>query len=185
LRDGDVVFVRGSKAPCTKEEDAVVCWVTGWYVLRAMDETLAVDLVPLTFVNSKIYSKEMKEDLTSVRDKCLGPKELRTRAAPTKIGSAYQGGTHLERNDRANPGKPNTRCYTIGNTFEGPTKIMAPCKDGKLTGDGDTEALQLRSQLLKASRNLSISLFFLLIKLTTGLFCSGYGFHGSRTPTCH
>jgi hypothetical protein len=28
--EGDVVFVRGSKAPSTGEEDAVVCWVTGW-----------------------------------------------------------------------------------------------------------------------------------------------------------
>lgn len=96
----------------------------------------------------------MKDNLINVRDKCLGPKELRTQAAPRKIGSKYQGGTTFERNDRANPVKPNTRCYTIGNTFEGPTKIMAPCKDGKLAGDGDTESLQLRSDLLKV-RNLS------------------------------
>lgn len=131
----------------------------------------------------------MKEDLIQVRDKCLGPKELRTRAAPTKKGPAYQGGTHFERNDRANPVKPNTRCYTIGNTFEGPTKIMAPCKDGKLARDGDgdsesdTDALQLRSQLLKA-RYLSKSQKFMLIKSMTGIFCSGYGLHGSRSPTC-
>ena len=92
----------------------------------------------------------MKKDLIDIRDKCLGPKELRTRAAPTKIGTAYQGGTHFERSERANPVKPGTRCYTIGNTFESPTKIMAPCKDGKMGGDGDMEALQLRNQLLKA-----------------------------------
>ena len=94
----------------------------------------------------------MKDDLISVRDQCLGPKELRTREAPTKIGSAYQGGTHFERNDRANPVKPNTRCYTIGNTFEGPTKIMAPGKHGKAAREGqegDKEALQMRSKLLK------------------------------------
>ena len=104
--------------------------------------------------HSKIYSEKMKHDIISVRDTCLGPKELRTRAAPIKIGSKYLGGTHFERNDGANPVKPNTRCYTIGNTFEGPTKIMAPCKDGKLTGDGNMEALQLRSDLLKVKNPL-------------------------------
>ena len=103
----------------------------------------------LDVYRSKIYTTKMKEDLLQVRDECLGPKELRTRAAPVKIGSVYQGGTHFERNDRANPVKPNTRCYTIGNTYEGPTKIMAPCKDGKLAGDRDTELLQLRHQLLQ------------------------------------
>jgi hypothetical protein len=103
----------------------------------------------------------MKDDLVRVRDRCLGPKELRTRAAPTKIGQAYHGGTHFERSDRANPVKAGTRCYTIGNTFEGPTKIMAPCKDGKMGGDGDMEALQLRSQLLKVRTfNLSVLEFF-------------------------
>lgn len=95
----------------------------------------------------------MKEDLIRIRDKCLGPKELRTRTAPIKIGTAaYQGGTHFERSDRANPVKLGTRCYTIGNTFEGPTKIMAPCKDGKMGGDRDIEALQLRSELLKVRK---------------------------------
>ena len=93
----------------------------------------------------------MMDDLIHVRDDCLGPKALRTRAGPTKIGTAYQGGTHFERSDRANPVKPGTRCYTLGNSFEGPTKIMGPCKDGKMGGDGDMEALQLRSELLKAS----------------------------------
>ena len=91
----------------------------------------------------------MKHDIISIRDKCLGPKELRTRARPTKLGSKYSGGTHFERCDGADPVKPNMRCYTIGNTFEGPTKIMAPCKDGKLAENGDREALQLRSELVK------------------------------------
>jgi hypothetical protein len=100
--------------------------------------------------SSKIYPNKMKDDLIHVRDDCLGPKELRTRAGPTKLGQAYHGGTRFERSERANPVKPGTRCYTIGNTFEGPTKIMAPCKDGKMGGDGDTEALHMRSQLLKA-----------------------------------
>ena len=33
LQEGDVVFVRGSNASSTGEEDAVVCWVTGSYVM--------------------------------------------------------------------------------------------------------------------------------------------------------
>ena len=98
----------------------------------------------------------MMDDLIGVRDDCLGPKELRSREGPTKIGGTYQGGTHFERSERANPVKPDTRCYTLGNMFEGPTKIMAPCKDGKMGGDGDTEALELRSRLLKA-RNFKLS----------------------------
>ena len=62
----------------------------------------------------------MMEDLVHVGDDCLGPKELQTRAWSTKIGGVYQGDTYFERSDRANPVKPGTRCYTIGNTFKGP-----------------------------------------------------------------
>lgn len=51
---------------------------------------------------------EMRDDLIRVRDKSLGPKELWTRVAPTKIGPKYQGGTHFERNDQANPVKTGT-----------------------------------------------------------------------------
>jgi hypothetical protein len=123
----------------------------------------------------------MKDDMICVRDKCLGPKDLRTRAAPTRIGTKYQGGTHFERNDRANPVKPNTRCYTIGNSFEGPTKIMAPCKDGKLVDDGGTEPLQLRSDLLK----VFFFFFFFLAQTGTGIFLPGYGLYDSRSSTRH
>jgi len=83
----------------------------------------------------------MKEDLVQTWDECLGPKELPTCEAPTKTGLTYTGGTHFERNGQAKPVKENTRCYTIGNSYKGPTKIMAPCTGGKVTGDKDAEAI--------------------------------------------
>jgi len=88
-----------------------------------------------------IYTETMKEDLVQTWDECLGPKELPTCEAPTKTGLTYTGGTHFERNGQAKPVKENTRCYTIGNSYKGPTKIMAPCMGGKVTGDKYAEAI--------------------------------------------
>jgi len=50
--------------------------------------------------------------------------------------------------------KPETRCYGVGNSFEAPTKIMAPCADNKLTGQRDAEAVAMRQRLLKVRVSL-------------------------------
>jgi hypothetical protein len=42
-----VVFVRGSRAPSTGEEDAVVCWVTGGYVMIETDPPIFLMITPI------------------------------------------------------------------------------------------------------------------------------------------
>lgn len=94
----------------------------------------------------------MMEDLNAARDKCLGPDQLITRSKAVKSGGVYQGGVAFERNSRACPVKPNTRCYTVGNSYEGPTKIMAPNKNTKVKdSDSVDESLEMRTDLLMVS----------------------------------
>jgi len=107
----------------------------------------------------------MKEDMVQARDECLGPKELQTRKAPTKTGSTYAGGTHFECNGQAKPVKENTWCYTIGNSYGGLKKIMAPCTGRKVTGDKDAKAIRLRSQLLKVKSFCQCLIFPLTNKI--------------------
>jgi len=64
-----------------------------------------------------------------------------------KDEDGYMGGTAFERNDRANPVKKGTRCYTIGNSAEGPTRIMAPNKNAKAIGKDDDRSLEMRKSL--------------------------------------
>lgn len=94
----------------------------------------------------------MMDNLNAARDKCLGPDELITRNKAAKSGGVYQGGVAFERNGRACPVKRNTRCYTVGNSYEGPTKIMAPNKNAKAKDfDGVDESLEMRRDLLMVS----------------------------------
>jgi hypothetical protein len=95
------------------------------------------------------------EDLNAARDKCLGPDELITRNKAVKSGGVYQGGVAFERNSRACPVKRNTRCYTVGNSYEGPTKIMAPNKNAKVKDfDSVDESLEMRRDLLMVSQTM-------------------------------
>ena len=95
----------------------------------------------------------MKDRMHTARDLCLGPRDQRSRCAPTKMAAGeYIGGAAVERNSRAIPVHVNTRCYTIGNSYETQTKIMAPCATNKVRGDQDKEVLEMRNVLLKVSR---------------------------------
>jgi len=87
---------------------------------------------------------EDKTNLIGAGDRCLGPKQARTTQCAAKASNgSWLGGVAFERNSRANPVKPHTRCYSIGNSFEGPTKIMAPCAGNKMTGARDLEAIEM------------------------------------------
>jgi hypothetical protein len=101
---------------------------------------------------SNTYTDAEAESLILARDLCLGKKEERTRDGATKTWDGrYIGGTAFERNKRANPVKPNIRCFSIGSSFESPTRIMAPCADNKIAGEEDAVAIKMRQTLLKVS----------------------------------
>lgn len=146
LEEDDIVFVRASTAPASGEDDVAVCWVTGGYVGLARLLTTG----PLTSPNSRILTREDKSSVIDARDLCLGNKEDRTPDRAVKLDKeTWSGGVAFERNRRAKPVKPNTRCYSLGNSFETQTKIMAPCANNKITGARDEEAVKMRQQLLK------------------------------------
>jgi len=66
---------------------------------------------------------------------------------PQKTRDGYTGGIAFERNDLAQPVKKDTRCYTLGNSAEGPTLIMAPNKGAKVVATDDDEPMEMRSSL--------------------------------------
>lgn len=102
-------------------------------------------------VFSNTFGEEEKKRQLEARDNCLGPRTTRTRTLSHSGHGKTTGGTKFECVGNAHPVKSNTRCYSIGNSFKGPTKIQAPCADGKVMGDADIEAISMRSKLLKAS----------------------------------
>ena len=66
---------------------------------------------------------------------------------PRKSRDGYTGGIAFERNDFAKPVKNGTRCYTLGNSAEGPTLLMAPNKGAKVMATSDEESLEMRRSL--------------------------------------
>ena len=104
----------------------------------------------------------MTDRMLAIRDRVIGPRHLRTRTVPSKgADGKLQGGTPFE-HQRASPVHPGTRCFGIGNSYEGPTKIMAPHKGDKVKGEEDKESLEMREELLKVSYLLMSSIFRLI-----------------------
>jgi hypothetical protein len=89
----------------------------------------------------------MKHAITECRDRCIGSPEEVSRGMPQKSRDGYTGGIAFERNDLAQPVKKGTRCYTIGNSAEGPTLFMAPNKGAKVMASDDGESLDMRRSL--------------------------------------
>jgi hypothetical protein len=89
----------------------------------------------------------MAEAITQARDRCIGPDEDVSRSMPMKSQNRYTSGIAFERNDLAKPVKKGTRCYTLGNSAEGPTLIMAPNKGAKAVATDDDESVEMRTNL--------------------------------------
>jgi len=137
------MFVRASIAPSNGEKDVALAWKTGGYVRRLI---VAHNIFKFQRYRN-LCSAQLKEVITKSRDLCIGPSEDVTRDNPVKNGDGYTGGTAFERNVRADPVKKGTRCYTIGNSAEGPTRIMAPNKNAKTMETDDDGSLEMRKSL--------------------------------------
>jgi len=103
-------------------------------------------------IYSRIFTATQKENMQKARDRCLGDRQLRTREAPKKVDKELVGGTAFERNQRAFPVIPKTRCYGIGNSAEPSSGLMAPHKGNKVLDGEDQDALEMREDLLKVCR---------------------------------
>jgi hypothetical protein len=103
-------------------------------------------------LDRRIISDHNKIGMLDARDFCLGPRELRTREPASRDEDGeYVGGSDFERNVLADPVHPNTRVFTVGNSYEDQNHIMAPCKGDKMRGDQNRHALDMRRALLKVS----------------------------------
>lgn len=101
--------------------------------------------------------------MQDARDFCLGPRELRTRDRATlNEDGKYSGGSDFERNSLADPVHPGTRVFTIGNSYENQTRIMAPCKGDKVRGDQDRRALDMRKALLQVRMPVQLNAVLIL-----------------------
>jgi len=96
---------------------------------------------------SQLCSADLKEAIIECLDQYIGPAEEVSRSMPQKTRDGYTSGIAFERNDLAKPVKKGTRCYTIGNSAEGPTLIMVPNKGAKITGADDDVSLEMRKSL--------------------------------------
>lgn len=128
------------------KDDVIQAWVTGRYVQYHDHAYRPINM--LTSLFRGIITDDMARKITAARDQCLGNQEELTRNKPVVIGGVYQGGIAFERNNRAKAVKEGTRCYTIGNSYESPTQIMAPCAPGKMLGEMD-KAQRMRQNLLR------------------------------------
>lgn len=93
---------------------------------------------------------EEKASADQARDDALGPRELRSASKPVPSGTEWIGGTAFERSVRAVPVKKDLRVFTVGASYENPTRIMAPCAYGKLDGT-DEKHTSIRTPLCNVS----------------------------------
>lgn len=96
---------------------------------------------------SGVISDEDQRTLIQLRDRILGPRDLRERDKPTRISHGiYEGGTAYERSIRAKPVKKGGRCYTNANSFQEAPRISSATVGSKRTGE-EWENLDIRTEV--------------------------------------
>lgn len=141
LKPGDFLFVRLNTSPADGTEDVPVAWVTPPYdvFIFWLDLVLTLDI-------SEIFPDALKTETLAIRDKLLGPSNLRSRTKPVD----GLGGTAFERETKPTEVRGG-RCYAFGMSHERQTWLVAPCKDGKVSRNPQ-EITDLRQDLLRVSR---------------------------------
>ena len=86
-------------------------------------------------------SKEIQDRVEKVRDTAHGDNELCGPTKARKVNGEYIGGIAFERNERSHS-VGNTRCYTVGTSYQAAKVMSAPSKGGKWTGEWDDDLLQ-------------------------------------------
>lgn len=143
IKNDEIIFVRASIAPSSGEKDVAVLWKTG----RCGQSSIVLHQTFISEPRSDLCTADMKQAITECRDRCIGPPDEVSRSMPQNSRAGYTGGIAFERNNLAKPVKKGTRCYTIGNSAEGPTLLMAPNKGAKVMASEDDESLEMRRSL--------------------------------------
>ncbi|KAJ7053680.1 hypothetical protein C8F01DRAFT_1260311 [Mycena amicta] len=121
LCPGDSLFVRSRQGTRLVKDDIPVAWVVG----------------------RDIITPDMLKRFRAARATFLGPPSARTSQRPTNEmvdgETKLVGGIAYERTAIAKPVKDGGRSYTLGPSYEGPTKMVAPVASFKV-GDPDAEA---------------------------------------------
>ncbi|RDB29331.1 hypothetical protein Hypma_015020 [Hypsizygus marmoreus] len=134
MRPGDYVFTRDINGKGDPMDDVLQVWVTG----------------------RTHFSPSERSALTDARDECLGPRHERSLAPPimNSGGMHVSGGLPIEQGQDVKSVKPDTRVYTIANSYQRGAARFSPASGSKMRG-GLTENGRLRSGLLKASSALA------------------------------
>jgi hypothetical protein len=95
----------------------------------------------------ELISDEAKTNLRAATEAAMGPRELITLKPPVRnADGSWTGGLAIERGDgRCTPVKPNTRCYTIANSYQTQKGIWAPAQGSKVNGTFDENNLMRRN----------------------------------------
>ena len=104
-----------------------------------------------------MLSNDTIEKLNIARDNALGPREERTRNKASCTNGHYDGGIRFERSARAIPVK-NTRCYSIGLTYQVQPNLVAPSAGGKVRGGGLDDELKERKFMVEVMMNFVLSI---------------------------
>lgn len=96
-----------------------------------------------------------------VRDRVLGPRNLRTRTAAVGRGANRTGGTQFERDFPPNDNVRDGRCYPFGTSYETIPKLYAPCAQAR-RANAPSEVVAYRSDLLAVRVVVSLSYFAFL-----------------------
>ncbi|KAJ7934024.1 hypothetical protein B0H13DRAFT_2306049 [Mycena leptocephala] len=88
-----------------------------------------------------------KANLLAATKAAMGPSELITLNPPVRDATGeWIGGLAIERGDgRCNPVKPDTRCYTIANSYQSQKGTWAPAQASKVNGSFDENNLMRRN----------------------------------------
>lgn len=149
LLPGDAVYSCLTSSSSSGLDDVAVCWLGGRCASTCSKARFYLTCAYCT--RSELFSDDIQHRATEVRDRILGPRELRTRNMPQGIGSERTGGTLFERDFPPHENVRGGRCYPFGTSFEFIPKYYAPCAQGKQSRAG-SDVLSYRSDLLKVCR---------------------------------
>jgi len=99
--------------------------------------TLSIDE---NYYYSSLLSKDIQDRVENVRNNAHGPDDMCGPTKAKKKNDTWEGGIAFERNERA-VSVGNTRCYTVGTSYQAAKVMSAPAKGGKWNGEWDTDLL--------------------------------------------
>ncbi|KAJ7127687.1 hypothetical protein C8R44DRAFT_873501 [Mycena epipterygia] len=102
------------------------------------------------FIPSESFPQELKTNLKTAVEKAMGPSELITLEPPVcNTDGTWKGGLAFEHG--AKPVKPDTRCYTLANSYQAPKETWSPAANAKINGTFNANNLLYQELIVAAA----------------------------------